>query len=324
MKKINIKSDYLVVLIATHNRIGLLKKSINSVIKGTTVPYEIIVIDGGSTDGTIEYLKKRQKLKNDITPVFQGKIVGTSRCYNLVWRKISCKFTIWLSDDTMVTKGSLDLACKILENHPEIGMVGLKMKDTVGPNVNLPYCGGISRIGIFNCNHAVLPYKFLKSIGFFNEDYMSYTVDPDLTASVLSAGKTAVMTKKTGVLHERKWALKETLSQKAKREGGGIDNAQIYYSKFQYLFVAQTILFVLTKRLLIILVSQFFRNTSPFTKKLWGYKRDWVVIINSRFISLFDIYINRNNPYHLVQKIPKKYLVSKFNPYYNLISKNDG
>ena len=48
----------LSLVIPTYNRLPHLKECINSFVEGIgNYPYEIIIPDGGSTDGTIEYLK---------------------------------------------------------------------------------------------------------------------------------------------------------------------------------------------------------------------------------------------------------------------------
>jgi len=63
------------VLIATCNRLDLLRPVIDSIARGTRTPIEIIVIDGGSTDGTVEYLRTDPR----VTPVLQGELLGTAR-----------------------------------------------------------------------------------------------------------------------------------------------------------------------------------------------------------------------------------------------------
>ena len=232
-RTLNVQSDYLVVLVATYNRMALLSRTLDSISAGTECPHEIIVIDGGSTDGTVEYLRADPSL----TKVFQGALIGTAGSYNQAWRRIESRYTCWLSDDTELVEGSLDLAVRILEEKPSIGMVGLKMKDTEGARKDRAYLGGISKYGILNCNHGVLRTELLRSVGYFNEDYRSYTIDPDLTASVLSAGKAVVMTKQISVLHHRTWDQDGNFDDRARREMGGIDNPAIYSKKFRYLDV---------------------------------------------------------------------------------------
>ena len=47
--------------------------------------------------------------------------------------------------------------------------------------------------------------------------------------------------------------------------------------------------------------------------------RDWKNLTNCRYISIFDFFYNRNNPYYLEQHLPKKILLSKMSPYKKLI-----
>jgi len=310
----NSRSDFLVVLVATYNRLPLLKQTLHSIITGTRCSNEVIVIDGGSTDGTIEYLKS----PSGITPVFQGRLLGTARSYNQVWRQIKSKYTCWLSDDTEVVAGSLDLAVQILDGHPEIGMVGLKMRDTKGPWAGLPYKAGISEYGIINCNHGVLPMKLLRAVGFFNESYHSYTIDPDLTASVLCAGKDVVMTKKVSLLHHREWS--EHLSGEdakalVKRNMKGIDNKRIYHEKFKFLEIApgqRTRRKIRLRRLLqrCLLLNGLGLGLS---------REDWRNFSRGRFVPLMDPWKNRRHSYHLVQRIPRNLLMVPTNPYKHLV-----
>lgn len=318
MSMFNSKSSLLTILIATYNRFPILKKVISSIESGTKCSSEIIVIDGGSTDGTVNYLKKNK----NVTPIFQGKLLGTARTYNSVWREINSKYTTWLSDDTIITAGSLDLAIDILEKHPEIGMVGLKMRDVTGPWKKEEYMGGISPFGILNCNHGVLPLDILASIGYFNENYHSYTIDPDLTASVLCTGKKVVMTKRICIFHDREWS--NNLSQGefekfAKESMKGINNEKIYYNKFKFLNTCSRSKQNLDSFLRSCMAKIFLEDDDLYIKQLGLNQRDWNNIIKCRFIKISDPIFSFGRPYHLIQQIPKSLLKSKTNPYRHLL-----
>jgi GT2 family glycosyltransferase len=314
MSKINIHSNYLVILVGTYNRLELLKKVIDSIHTQTRCSHEIIVIDGGSTDGTIEYLRARE----DITPVFQGKLLGASRAYNEVWRQVESKYTCWLSDDTEITNGGLDLAVQLLEKDPEIGMVGLKTKDVVGPWTDLEYTGALSEYGILNCNHGVLSLELLRSVGYFNEDYKTYLIDPDLTASVLCAGKKVVMTKDVCVRHHREWA-DENWENKVQGTMNGIDHYQIYLDKFAFV-QTRTFSERIRKWLGRLMALPFLGGV--LMKSLRLNSRDWLNLTQGRFISLLDAVQNRHNPYHNVQRIPASVLKRERNPYKHLLQEN--
>jgi GT2 family glycosyltransferase len=315
---LNRRSDHLVLLIATCNRLPSLRRTVESVLSQTKTPHEIFVIDGGSTDGTVDYLKSDLR----ITPVLQGRLLGTARAYNEVWRDIDCKYTCWLSDDTEIVNNILDVAIGILENDQGIGMVGLKMKDMVGPWKNLPYMGSISRYGIINCNHGVLPMSLLKKVGYFNEDYRSYMVDPDLTASVLCTGKRVVITKSVGLLHHREWAERRGYQHKEVREKAGVDNLGIYKEKFSFLEIPKQTarakgrihsnglswLGRTGQRLL-------FRASFHLMRLGALRSRELVNLLCGKFIRGKEEKACVRQPYHLVQLLPDNLVKHPLNPY---------
>ena len=310
---INRRDRHLVILVATYNRLALLKTVVDALARGTRTPHELIVIDGGSTDGTIEYLQSDPR----ITPVLQGELLGTARSYNRVWRHVESTYTCWLSDDTEIVPGILDTAIAILDEEPAIGMVGLKMKDTKGPGRFEPYRGGISEFGILNCNHGVFRTALGRQIGFFNEGYRSYMIDPDITASILSTGHRVVMTRDVAVLHHREWAEKEG-DEKVARDMGGIDNFAIYRRKFAFLGPSNTVAARLRSRLVRYVWRVMFVGAGPDSRRFWLNRRDWINLSGGRFLSLFDPLIHLGRPYHLTQSIPSALLNSPDNPYRHL------
>lgn len=310
---LNRRNRHFTVLVATHNRLPLLRTVVEAIESGTRTPHELIVIDGGSTDGTIEFLQSDAR----ITPVLQGQLVGTARCYNRVWREIDSTYTCWLSDDTEIVPGCLDTAISILEHEPSIGMVGLKMKDTRGPGKTEPYRGAISEFGILNCNHGVFRTALGRDVGFFNESYRAYMIDPDLTASMLSAGARVVMTRRIAVLHHREWA--ETGGEeKVVREMGGIDNRAVYRSKFGYLAASATPAARLRSRFVHYAWRLMFLGAAPGATRFGLNWRDWHNLAQGRFISLLDPLKNAGRPYHLTQTIPAALRESGGNPYHRL------
>lgn len=315
---INTRSNYLTVLIATYNRLEALKVVIDAIHAQTKCSHEVIVIDGGSTDGTVEYLRSR----SDITPVFQGKLLGVPRSYNEVWRQVESKYTAWLSDDTELINGGFDLAVQILENDPEIGMVGLKTKNIIGPRTDQPYIGGLSEYRILNCNHGVLPMQLLRSVGYFNEDYPMYMVDPDLTASILCTGKKVVMTRILSVLHRPEWALVDVHGKKEER-AKGVDHHQIYNKKFAFLR-KRSLAEQVRRAIRVVLYGLYSRFISSLMMKTLGLNsRDWNNLTKSRFIRLFDPYINRSKPYHNEQRIFRHLLLREGNIYRHLLDTHE-
>lgn len=307
--RVNVRSDFFVILLATCNRVELLRSVVDSIERGTKTPHELIVIDGGSTDGTVEYIQSDPR----ITPVLQGERLGTARSYNRVWHRVDSRYSCWLSDDTEIVPGSLDTAIAILESDPSVGMVGLKMKDTRGPGRFEPYRGALSEYGILNCNHGVLRTALGRRVGFFNTGYRSYMIDPDLTASILCTGHRVVMTRDVAVLHHREWAEREG-DEKVAREMGGIDNFAIYRRKFAFLATSSPLPWI-RERVLRYAWRLLYLGASPDRRRFWMNRRDWINLAGGRFISLFDPIVHAGRPFHLAQRIPDRLLSNPGNPY---------
>lgn len=313
--KINTKSDNLVIILPTYNRLVGLKRAIDSVLRNTKCSHELIVIDGGSTDGTIEYLKSR----GDITSVFQGKLLGIPKACNEVWKNVDCKYTAAFADDEECLPGAFDLGIEILEKNPDIGMVGLKMKDLYGPKKTYAYNGGIFGPGILCMSHAIYPMKVLRSVGFLNEAYGYYRLDADLTASVLCVGKKVVMTKNLTTLHHREWAEDEKTLQGTKDRDNTKHGKKVLYEKFKFLESEIGFAQKIKKSVVSFASKAMYYKTLP-EHPLFGFvQKDWEVIAKSPFVKIHDIFKNRNNPYYLTHEISQKMLQKKENPYRHLV-----
>jgi GT2 family glycosyltransferase len=263
------------------------------------------VIDGGSTDGTIEYLKNR----GDITPVFQGKLIGAARACNEVWKNVECKYTAPFADDEECLPGAFDFAINILEKNPDIGMVGLKIKDLAGPKKHQSFNGGVFSPGILCMSQPVCKMDVLKAVGFIDERFISYRADADLTASFLCAGKKVVMTKNLTVLHHREWAEDLKKLEEAKNRSNVKESKKALYHKFKFLEQSKnTISYRLKKR-----VGSFINKTLNLQK------RDLEVIGQLVFMKIYDPIITINKPYHFIQKVPEKFLKHQENPYRHLV-----
>jgi len=108
------------IVIVTHNQLGYTKMCLDSIRFLTDEPYELIVVDNGSTDGTLEYLRACGDVKlientdNRGFPAAanQGILAGRGRQ------------TLLLNNDVIVTTGWLRRMLVALRSDPSIGVVG--------------------------------------------------------------------------------------------------------------------------------------------------------------------------------------------------------
>jgi GT2 family glycosyltransferase len=311
----------LSIFIGTRNRKKILGKCLNALIGKIKTSHQIIVIDAGSTDGTIEYLKDIA----EIHLICDGKPIGQAQSFNRVFPSLKSKFICWLSDDNVVQPGVLDTAVKILQKNNKIGLVALKVKEVVGRRSRLPYIGGIRKTGILNCNQGVIRSDLFKKIGYFDESFKNYGIDPDLTAKVLLTGYRVVYTKTVAIHHFREHDAEDGAISKADRANNKERLNKKYNAKYSYL-----IDYKFLEKFKLRIKKFVWRYIKRLNKRLekkglqietitGKNMKDWKNLTKGRHISIFDFFYNKNKPYYLEQYLPKKVLLSNKNPYKNLI-----
>ncbi len=104
------------VIIPTYNREKFIEKAINSVLAQSVKPYEVIIIDDGSTDETFNLLKK---YKNKIKLLTQ-KNTGVSSARNLGIKVADGEWIALLDSDDIWLKHKLSTQIKYHKENPRI------------------------------------------------------------------------------------------------------------------------------------------------------------------------------------------------------------
>lgn len=295
----------LAVVMATRNRLATLRPALESLVGKIKATHQIVVVELGSTDGTLDYLRGLKGIRT----VHGGAPRGQALDLNPVFATVNARFTCWLSDDNVALDGMLDLAVSILDGHPEIGMVGLKVKDVTGPKQAEPYIGAIWPTGVLNCNQGVIRTSLFRQIGFFDEQYQTYGVDPDVTTQVLLAGFKVVYTRRVAIHHYRDHAASPGAIQSQERVQHRRAAHEIYERKFQALIrrrpAWQRLLYGAFWRVIVRPAYAAAQWMSVPLESWLGYsQRDWANLLYTQHISIFDFVSNRGKPYYLVQSLP--------------------
>ena len=219
---------------------------------------------------------------------------------------------------------SIDKAIDILEFDSSIGMVGLKMRDVVGSWASRPYKAGISGYGIMPVQQFVIKTKLFRAIDYAAyERYHFYMWNNDITASVLSAGKSVVHLKEIGILHHRFIAIKEGNDVESlihhENERRIHEDSLTYYSRFSFLSDHSSFMLRIKKLIFRIIIKPILYFFNPNTI-LSLNSEDWNCLLKGSFIPSTDTIINAGKSYHLVQKIPQYFLKSNDNPYRHLVN----
>ena len=107
------------IVIPTYNALPLLDECIRSVRAHTYQPYEIIVVDNGSTDGTPEYCRQRE-----ITFISLPENRGFPQACNLGMTIASGDALLLLNNDVVVSHNWLANMLNCLYSADDIGIVG--------------------------------------------------------------------------------------------------------------------------------------------------------------------------------------------------------
>jgi len=103
------------VIIPTFNRIDLLKRAIDSVLNQSIKPYDIIVVDDGSTDSTSEMIQQKYKSIN----LIQQKNSGVSAARNNGIKNAQGDWIALLDSDDEWKKNKLEEQVKNLTDNPQ-------------------------------------------------------------------------------------------------------------------------------------------------------------------------------------------------------------
>tara|TARA_Y100000741_G_scaffold331778_1_gene287326 strand:- start:477 stop:1313 length:837 start_codon:yes stop_codon:yes gene_type:complete len=103
------------VIIPTFNRLDLLKRAIDSVLNQSIKPYDIIVVDDGSTDGTSEMIQHKYKSIN----LIQQKNSGVSAARNNGIKNAQGDWIALLDSDDEWEKNKLEEQVNNLTDNPK-------------------------------------------------------------------------------------------------------------------------------------------------------------------------------------------------------------
>jgi len=103
------------VIIPAYNAEKYIEKSINSILNQTYKSFEIIIVDDGSTDSTIQLLQKYSK---DIRLIKQ-KNAGASAARNTAINVAHGEYISFLDADDIWHPLKLEIQCREMEKHPD-------------------------------------------------------------------------------------------------------------------------------------------------------------------------------------------------------------
>lgn len=233
----------LSIVIATYNRIDRLKRCIDSVRQTVLTPHELVIVDGGSPDGSAAWLARQP----DVRLIVEAQRGGCCRAYNLGFRAASGHYVTWLNDDAYPLPGAFENAIALIERpeNRDVGLVALyhnhsqPWNELHGVHVCMPTDAPQTeppsrpvRFGVLHvrgypyANFGLLRRDLLERLGYLDEGYYYCAWDPDLSLRVQREAGLLVLGAPDALVHHE-----EHIDERKAADAGEIrarDNARLF------------------------------------------------------------------------------------------------
>ncbi|MBI1349395.1 glycosyltransferase [bacterium] len=124
------------IILVAHNQLHYTRQCLESLRFRTDEPYELIVVDNGSTDGTVDYLRGQA----DLRLIENAENRGFPAAVNQGLAIAQGQQLLLLNNDTIVTTGWLRRLLDALHRDPQVGLVGPVSNQVSGPQqITVPY-----------------------------------------------------------------------------------------------------------------------------------------------------------------------------------------
>ena len=226
------------IIVANFNGEKYLSTCLNSIFDSLYPNFEVIIVDDGSSDRSVEIIKKFQKVDKRIVLLLNKKNIGAAARRNVALKKVKGDVIIFLDNDTEVTKNWITELIKPLLREKSVGAVQALLLDfnkrdqiQMAGGLLIPHTGWLapfyhgesykkvknilSEREIVSISAALAVKKeVIDTIGGFDEEEARYTEDLDFCWRIWIAGYKIVLAPNAIVYHWTK-SVKQRASAKA-------------------------------------------------------------------------------------------------------------
>lgn len=243
------------VSLAAYNGLKWLPQCLKSLKQQAFQDFELIIVDNGSTDGTLEFLRNYQEAP--FTLIANKKNLGFAAGHNLAISKARGEYILVLNQDIILEPDYLSVLVDFLDQHHRAGSASGKLLrlDENGQKTNIIDCAGLKIFKsqrvvergagesdggqydkteeVFGQSAAAAVYRkktleetalprppLLSSQGtreYFDEDFFAYKEDVDLAYRLRWAGREAWVAPSAMAYHARGVKSQQVFKKRKKR-----------------------------------------------------------------------------------------------------------
>jgi len=193
------------IVIAVCNLLGFTRLCVDYIRKNTDTPYELVIVDNGSTDGTREYFAKLAK-EIDVKYLRNDTNLGPIIAMNQGIRASKYEYICQIHNDVVIFEyGWLGKIISVMETDPNIGIVCLAGRQYIRKNAgcdestlkhNLlsiglcpPMAETMADVAVIDGLCFVFTKSLVEKIGLLDETYgMMHFYDMDYSLASIKAG----------------------------------------------------------------------------------------------------------------------------------------
>lgn len=210
----------LTLVVVNWNGLDNIKGLVQSLKKQTFKEFDLLVSDNGSTDGSIEWMRK-----NGVKFVENGENLGFPKGANAGLKRVRTKYVGVLNDDMRLEPDCLEKLIRVLENDPRAASVQPKLLTWDGKHIEslgliVTYGSFVATKGrgmkyrrepkanlveVLGTGGGCSLYRTdaIRKVGFFDGDYTpGYYEDMDLSFKLRRAGYRCILDPSTAMLHK--------------------------------------------------------------------------------------------------------------------------
>jgi N-acetylglucosaminyl-diphospho-decaprenol L-rhamnosyltransferase len=223
----------LSIVILCWNDLKVIADCLASIYSGThATDFEVIVSDNGSTDGSLEFIRKDYP---QVRLIENGRNLRFAKGNNVAIRASHGEYVLILNPDTIIHDGTLDKLTVFANSHPEAGAFGCKVLNSDGsiqecvrplPTVRSEWCAALGlgalaylsewfhpgvythwkgdterTVGWLAGCFILVRGDLLKRLGGFDEQFFYYFEDTDLCWRIWDSGNSILYTPSVAITH---------------------------------------------------------------------------------------------------------------------------